>query len=468
MTACGTFLNREKSTFIPAYEINFLGFDVDSWNCTVQIPVLKWENFKLEAYEIIRRKKVPHKNLEKIRGRMCAFSLVVVNMRLYIRRVTEALKNPDAQFMVEVTESLKAELRTWVEAKYVTTKKSWLEPGLKPVRYTIWTDASSGAAGIKIQAKGIEETVYWSPEQFEQNDRTSYEDAIMLKEAYAVLYTLKTYGHLLKNSRVKFQQDNRAVSCSFVHGSKNSPALTNFIREIHEEGAKWNISMDMDWCPDHEQEADEASRTIDSKESVFRTKIFKEIEKLLNWEFSLDAFAGPDNRKCKNYISMRDTTDNWATDFFAQEDFKGETIWVFPPKPMENYAFQHLEKFGSKNRWAFVLCEFEIASPIWPIIRRDHRYLAKSWEAKDCPILFPTKVKTEGLGYWKKPTHMTVTVIVFDPKRDSGNSLKGQKDSTTLPKGADGTQAIDCRKSEKRLSKPGTSSMSLKTKSGKI
>ena len=137
---------------------------------------------------------------------------------------------PDNQFMITVSQDLKDELLTWVNTKYVTTKKSWLEKGLKPVSFTIWTDASSGAAGIKIAAKNIEETVYWTQDFNE--DSASVEDAIMLKEAYAVLYTLRNYGHILKNSRVLFQQDNKAVSCSFYHGCKNSMELTKYIRQI--------------------------------------------------------------------------------------------------------------------------------------------------------------------------------------------------------------------------------------------
>ena len=113
----------------------------------------------------------------------------------------------------------------------------------------------------------------------------------MLKEAYAVYYTLKHYGHLLQDSRVMFLQDNKAVECSFEFGSKNSPALTKYIRMIHEEANKWNVAIEVEWVPTHLQEADEASRTIDSKEAILKTADFAMIEKMLGWKFSLDTFA---------------------------------------------------------------------------------------------------------------------------------------------------------------------------------
>ena len=102
MTACGTFLNRAKSTFLPAEKIEYLGFNLDTKEGIVQITPPKWEKFKQECYAILKLKYVPFKQLEQLRGKMASFAVVVQNMRLYIRRVTEALKSKDEDFRVEV------------------------------------------------------------------------------------------------------------------------------------------------------------------------------------------------------------------------------------------------------------------------------------------------------------------------------------------------------------------------------
>ena len=270
----------------------------------------------------------------------------------------------------------------------------------------------------------------------------------MLKEAYAVYYTLKNYGHILKDSRVRFQQDNKAVETCFKFGSRNCPALTKIIRQIHEMANKYNVAMVMEWVSTLEQEADEASRAVDSKEAIFVKGQFTEIENLLSVKFTLDAFANPDNTRCKNYFSLRDTAGNLGTDFFTQEDFGNNVIWVFPPKPMENYAFQHMQKYGEKNKWAFVLTEYEVASPIWPEIKNDPKFSYLCFEKEECPILFPTGKRNGEMGFWRTPTHLTVTVLFFDPSKP--DKVPPVSDNRASQSRADDTQTTASSRNEKK------------------
>ncbi|CAG5101425.1 Oidioi.mRNA.OKI2018_I69.YSR.g17076.t1.cds [Oikopleura dioica] len=353
-------------------------------------------------------------------------------MRLYIRRVTEALKvtNQDQNHTLPVSDDLKDELLTWVQAKYITTKRSWLKKGLKPVEFKIFTDASSGAAGVEFKGKGITETVYWDPE-----DPLS-QQPIMIKEAYAVHYVVKNYGHLLKNSRVLFKQDNKAVETCFLHGSRKSPELTKWIRMIHEEANKYNIAMDMEWVSTTEQEADEASRKIDTKEAVIKNQAFLNLNKALGKECTLDAFANPANAKCEKFWSLRDTAGAAGVDFFTQEDFGSEVLWVFPPKPMEDFAFQLLQERGKNNFWIFCLEEHETASPIWPEVLNNAYFRILDPETNN-PVLFPAKVRSEEFGFWREPSHVSFSFIGHHPENiDLCSEWTGNKTSSKRAAGA--------------------------------
>jgi hypothetical protein len=95
MIAAGGFISRKKSTFICSKQINFLGFDICTETETISIPPEKWLKFQSELNEILDSKKVEFKSLEKLRGKMCSFLLVIMNMRLYIRGITEYLVQAD-------------------------------------------------------------------------------------------------------------------------------------------------------------------------------------------------------------------------------------------------------------------------------------------------------------------------------------------------------------------------------------
>ncbi|CAG5101436.1 Oidioi.mRNA.OKI2018_I69.YSR.g17087.t1.cds [Oikopleura dioica] len=56
-TLLGTFINRKKSTPRPLQVLEFLGFTINTIDCTIAIPRAKWERFKQEA-AAVRKKNV--------------------------------------------------------------------------------------------------------------------------------------------------------------------------------------------------------------------------------------------------------------------------------------------------------------------------------------------------------------------------------------------------------------------------
>lgn len=406
MTAVGTVINRPKSVLTPLEIMDFLGFTFNTIKGTIKIPKDKWEAFKKEAASIRNLSAVGFKRLERIRGKCASFAIVVKNMRLYIRRLTDELVEHAGEFLIPVSDELKDELLAWIQAKYIARERSWILPGITSVTLEISTDASNFACGVVIKSLGIEETVYWK----EDGDITSGD--IFLKEAFAILYVLRCYGHKFINRRIHFLNDNQAVCKTFETGSRKK-AVNSVLREIHETANKYNIELEISWVPTTEQEADAASRTIDVKEAIFRKGNFLKLEKRLGIKFTLDSMATRQNSKCKQFISLRPVDGSFGSDFLAQTYFGKHNLWVFPPKVLTLVVFQALLRNARKNFWCLIIMDYETLNPVWSEITSNPDFEIIE-DLGDTPVLFPSKELTT-FGYWKVPKKAKISAVIHRP-----------------------------------------------------
>ena len=204
--------------------------------------------------------------------------------------------------------------------------------------------------------------------------------------------------------------DNMAVVSTFQFGCQN-PALTRLIRMIQEEATRHNISLDIDWVPTLEQEADLASRTIDVKEAIFRRDKLEELEKELGIKFTLDIMATSTNKKCEKYIALREEDDAWRTNVFSVRDFEDNVLWAYPPKGCTDKVFNYLVRYASKNTWVMLVVEYESVSPL-RVAAKEHKNLeVKDLKFKD-QILFPSKKWCKKWDYWKVPQRMSAFLVI--------------------------------------------------------
>ena len=91
MTAHGGYISKSKSTFICTQRLEFLGAIIDTVKQTLEIPEEKWNKFRKNVNEILEKDFIFYKDLEKLRGRMCSFLMIIKNMQLFIIEITRAL-----------------------------------------------------------------------------------------------------------------------------------------------------------------------------------------------------------------------------------------------------------------------------------------------------------------------------------------------------------------------------------------
>ena len=391
--AGGGFISRKKSTPICKKEIEFLGFTINTRNETISIPKIKWEKFQMELEEIINSEIIEFKQLERLRGKMCSFCVVVSNLRLYIRRVTEYLVQAEQAGVkyIQMDERLKSELQIWQSnnVKYIKTTRSWVEKQsvlIEPKTFYIWTDASDIAAGYKDH-NGEERTIYF-------ND-TEMQTGIVIKEALAILRYLEYNMKSLKNKRILFYCDNVGVVTSFYSGSKCSD-LNDVLRTINMMAIDNNMHLLIFWVSTDIQQADKASRTIDLKEEILSDKAFAIVTGEL--KPTIDCMATSANAKCEKYYSRFHEDMALGTNFLTIKPDKKENLYCFPPKTIADITARHVFQLENKYIFIFhVMNEF----PFFVALRPQNSKLIRIDDKCAVTTLIPCRKRVKDYDWYK-------------------------------------------------------------------
>ena len=408
ITALGGYISKKKSTFVCSTELDFLGFEINTEKQTVKIPEAKWNKLQTNIQLILDTKKVNFKHLEKLRGYMCSFMIVVHNMRLYIRRVTETLVEMEKEDLIEtsLTERLKSELEVWQnkELEVIKTERPWIMKTPLNVNLLVDTDASGFSAGW-IDPFGVERTIAWTPEEATQN--------IAVKEALAILKYLEEFGDILANKRVNFLCDNKAVVASFEQGAREAK-LNDVIRQINLMLIKLNIVGKIEWVGTKEQKADKASRTIDIREEILREDVYQTLKNKCPYPIKLDGMATYTNKKEKRYISRLPESRSFGTDIFKVNIT--EPVYLFPPLKISEIVFRNAIKQNYKFLGIFHVYQ---TWPAWisalpnkaKIIPLDEKFLKMNnlkTDVKTCSLI-PSKKRVANYGYFNE-TKKTVSL----------------------------------------------------------
>jgi hypothetical protein len=303
-----------------------------------------------------------------------------MNMRLYIRKITEYLVQADKDDCktIKIDDRLRSELLIWrqSELKYIKTTRTWLEKKSETVEmqlYKVSTDASNMAGGW-IDIDGSERTFYW-----EQKDQHRH---INIKEAIAIKAYILTNRKKLRNKRIMFLCDNMCVVKTFKFGSKVAE-LNDEILAINMLAIELNAHFAIQHVTTDVQEADEASRTLDLKEEIISEESYRII---------IDYFGTPDvdcmanfaNRKCEKYYSRFKEDQAVGTNFLSKIPNKNLKLYCFPPKTIVHIAAKHI--FDLENSFCLVFHVFR-ELPLFVahrpnnsiLLRLDNKVVTPTW-----------------------------------------------------------------------------------------
>ena len=157
----GVFLSATKSHWIPSKRVTFLGFIVDSDDCTIEIMPEKYARVCDQIHEILNQSKTDGfwdmHLLEVIRGKLISWLIVITDMKIFIRELNVAIARAYDQNQFHLENSVLAdlhiqnELEVWLQLKSSDLKRKWLQDShvvAELKSFTISTDASGFAAGL--------------------------------------------------------------------------------------------------------------------------------------------------------------------------------------------------------------------------------------------------------------------------------------------------------------------------------
>ena len=274
----------------------------------------------------------------------------------------------------------------------------------KAERMLVYTDASGGAGGMFIDEVKVNEPFYWTKKMAPKN--------IYLKEAYAILVTLRKKGSLLKNRRLLMMCDNQIVCSAIYHGSKASSELNDVVLEIYEIARKYNIDLRAEYVPTKEQLADEPSRTFDFNESKLTDEAFRELVKKWGKTPTIDAFASEENAKLKSFITRFHDDGAWRSDFFQVTKWRSkEVIYAFPPPKIAELTLKYLEKYAAKHHWALVLIAYETAT--LPIAAAERNGWRLEKISASPAVLRPFRSFSTEWDYFKPIAKVATTWVIY-------------------------------------------------------
>lgn len=376
----GGYVSMKKSMFIPKYQATFLGLNYDTRRQTVTVPNEKYVKTCKQIAEFIEgvyingQKYYDMKLLEKIRGKLVSWFVVVQNYSYYIKEANETLKvweasngrdivgryirsNPlMAADKISNLEELLSELNEWCVLNRMRLSRKWKKGGhhnlFRALKFDLHTDASGGGLGScliqKLNGQEMETRCFAVPLEL-------VNEPIHAKEAAILLIALSSYGNALDDSYLTIWCDNQSVVESWKKNGGRNLSISRHLRALIEHCEDHRIRLNIEWVSTDQQLADAPSRNY----SLANCRIRPSLGDLLVMELriNMDLFADPTNKLpgCQFY-SRYPFPEAYGQDALTlsglpQSVLKGFTYYCYPPqslaRPFVQQIMPLLEKVSS-------------------------------------------------------------------------------------------------------------------------
>ncbi|VDI64552.1 Hypothetical predicted protein, partial [Mytilus galloprovincialis] len=304
----GYFLNLTKCVLTPTKCLKFLGMLCDSRKMAFILPQEKKISFSELKEKILANDEVALKTLQRFAGKCISFVLAIPGSRLYSREVNRAVgiafKNSRP---IKIYNELRAEISMWRFLDNWTGCAPWRDE--KHLQVVLASDATPYKWGSFLvhQGKTKEFGDFWIQGQ-------NSEEAIHVKEAFALLNTLKSVQSQLMDHRVDAFCDNMAVVKAWENQGGRDPSLNAVLKDIFYFTHEFNISLHVHFIASADNPADKESRRMSKADAKLSDEY---------WRFVEDKF-GPHS------------IDLMALDSNVMLDSNGQPLKHFTPFPCKS------------------------------------------------------------------------------------------------------------------------------------
>ena len=327
LTKCGFLINYKKSLLTPGQSVPVLGFLIDSRSESICLTEDKQACLIDIFSKALKKEKVKIREFARWIGLCISIFPAFPHGRMHYRQLEKskltALRGNRFRYgkTMRISDTDKKQLRWWLMT--VTSNTPHLFR-LRPIEHVMTTDSSSVGWGCclnKIDNAGF---------RFAESE---LHHPINSKELLAFFYSLKTFGHKVRNSHLLIKSDSMtALADMHKMGSMCSDFRNRLVRKIYNILHDLDTQVSLTFIPGLENyESDRNSRVFTSETSEWSLPqdIFDSLL-LLVPDMEMDLFASHLNNKLPMFCSWYPTPGCAATDAFSY-DWNSKICFCFPP-----------------------------------------------------------------------------------------------------------------------------------------
>ena len=246
------------------------------------------------------------------------------------------------------------ELKFWRENLPHLNSKHCFRPLLH--NKIVFSDASQYACGSLIQANKelVCHKIFTEEERGYSSTR---------RELITIEYSLKAFGSVLENSRIKWFTDNQSTTRIVDVGSMKFE-LHLLAYDIFSYCLKHNIDLSVQWIPrELNSQADFISKIRHCDDWQISAEFFLELERLWG-PHTLDCFASFYNTKIKRFFSRFWNPGSEGVDAFFHS-WEGEKCLLVPPV---NLITRVLHYMSTQNTSGTLIVPAWPSAVFWPLL----------------------------------------------------------------------------------------------------
>lgn len=345
----GFVVNYKKSILIPSNVCTFLGFQYNSLDMSIALPIEKKSKLKSLLQSFCNKKYCRIQEFARLLGVLVSACPAVPYGYLYSKLLERekflALRENKDNYgaIMKISPILIPEFHWWIDN--LENKKP-----IKLIDFAMEIFSDASTTGWGVHCNNTSSRGFWSEDEKKHH--------INYLELLAVFFGLKCFAGQLKDCSILCRVDN-STAISYVNrmGSVRFPKLNDLAREIWRWCEEKHIYLLASYIPSAENvDADLASRNVEfDTEWSLADSAFDTLTQRFGFP-EVDLFASRLNAKCVNYVSwLRDPeameinafTVNWNKFFF----------YAFPPFCI---ILKVLQKIISEKAEGIVVV------PVWP------------------------------------------------------------------------------------------------------
>ena len=215
-----------EKTFPPDTIMSFVGYEIDTVQEQVRLPVDKIRKCLTEIQNVLSKARATLKQIQSIAGLLNFACGVILPGRPFLRRLfdlTIGVRAP--HFKIRITQGVKEDLRVWARfLEHHNGKCFFLSSRVLTDRdLHLFTDAS-GTIGFGAVFGDLWFQGRWSRWWLTQN--------ITLLELYPIVVAIETWGDRLENKQVMLHTDNQALVSVLQNHTSKEPLVMVLVRRL--------------------------------------------------------------------------------------------------------------------------------------------------------------------------------------------------------------------------------------------